>query len=157
MKRRWIRTFSGALAVLALCARFGCACAAPPAVSSFSFERSGSSVGQARSYSIRETARGRFAWIELYYAYHIVLPVSDEEMEALSALIAALELSGWNGFDETDTGALDGERFSLRAAFADGSALTASGSNRFPADYAEKTAHIEAFFHALMDHYEIDL
>ncbi|MDD7445915.1 MAG: hypothetical protein PUK79_05760 [Clostridiales bacterium] len=90
MKRRWKRAFSGALAVLALCARFGCACAAPPAVSSFSFERSGSSAGQARSYSIRETARGRFAWIELYYAYHIVLPVSDEEMEALSALIAAL-------------------------------------------------------------------
>ena len=43
------------------------------------------------------------------------------------------------------------------AAFAGGGALAACGSNRFPANYAQTAARIEAFFHTLLASYEIDV
>ncbi|MDD7365713.1 MAG: hypothetical protein PUG91_00230, partial [Clostridiales bacterium] len=84
-------------------------------------------------------------------------PAADDDMDALYALIDALKLAEWNGFDETDPDALDGESFSLSVAFSDGGAITASGSNRFPEGYADAAARIEAFFQKLMESYEIDV
>ena len=45
------------------------------------------SVDQMRSYQIGETKRGRLAAIELYLAYTFVLPVTDAELAAFSALL----------------------------------------------------------------------
>ena len=158
MKKRPARFFAGMLAALT-----PCVCTLPagaalsqssvPVVQSFSFARSGAAVEQARSYQIVETGRGRFARLELYYAYFVVLPVTDEEMASFSALLSECGVC----FHETDPDALDGESFSLTAAFAGGGALAACGSNRFPANYAQTAARIEAFFQALLANYEIDV
>ncbi len=76
----------------------------------------------------------------------IVLPATDDDLDALSALIDTLQLARWNDFDETDPDALNGESFSLNVEFSDGGAIAAYGSNCFPAGYAEAAARIETFF-----------
>ncbi|MCI5547550.1 MAG: hypothetical protein MR399_11430 [Clostridiales bacterium] len=159
MKRRWKRIFAGLLAALMLCMS-PCFAAAPPmqeapAVETFCFTRSGMSADQARSYQIRETARGRFVWIELYYSDHYVLPLTDEDMASFSALVQELELTAWNGYSEVDRYALDGECFSLDVAFEGGASISASGSNCFPQDYGEKMSAVEDFFRSLMADYEL--
>ena len=102
MKRRLERISAGLLAALALCL---CPCfagAAPqeeaPAVKTFWYAASGMSAEQSRHYQIGETARGRFAWIELRYSDHYVLPLTDEDMASFCALLQELELAEWDGF-----------------------------------------------------------
>ena len=159
MKRRLTRIFTGLLAAMTLCMS-PCFAAAPPmqeapAVETFCFTRSGMSADQARGYRIRETARGRFVWIELYYSDHYVLPLTDEDMASFSALVQELELTAWDGYSEADRYALDGECFSLDVAFEGGASIRASGSNCFPQDYSEKMSAVEDFFRGLMADYEL--
>ena len=159
MGKRVIRGLAGLLAALAMCVctpSFS-AESSENVVEAFSFAHSGTIAEQARNYRIAETARGRIVRIELSYACYIVLPVTDDDMNALSALINALKLSEWNGFDETDTNALDGESFSLDVEFSDGDAIAARGSNCFPTGYTEAAMRIETFFQELMESYDIDI
>ena len=91
MKRRWKRIFAGLLAALTLCL---CPCfagAAPPedlpAVKTFQYATSGMCIEEFNRYQIKETARGRFAWIELHNDDHYVLPLTDEDMASFSARV----------------------------------------------------------------------
>ncbi len=161
MKKRLPRIFTGLLAALALCM---CPCfagAAPtedmPAVKSFWFARSGMSSVQECSYSVKETKRGRFVWIDLYDSCHYVLPMTDEDMTAFSALLHELNLTEWNGFRKSDPDVLDGEDFALSVVFADGGELSAYGSNSFPRGYSDKMSRVEDFFRALVEDYEINI
>ena len=157
MKRRWKRIFAGLLAALTLCL---CPCfagAAPPedlpAVKTFRYATSGMCIEEFNRYQIKETARGRFAWIELHNDDHYVLPLTDEDMASFSALVQELELTAWDGYSEVDRYALDGECFSLSVELEDGGAISASGSNCFPAGYGEKVSAIREFFEKLMEEY----
>ena len=101
MKRRWKRIFAGLLAALTLCL---CPCfagAAPPealpTVKTFRYATSGMCIEAFNRYQIKETARGRFAWIELHNDDHYVLPLTDEDMASFSALMQELGLAEWNG------------------------------------------------------------
>ena len=159
MKRRWKRIFAGLLAALTLCL---CPCfagAAPPedlpAVKTFWYATSGMCIEEFNRYQIKETARGRFAWIELHNDDHYVLPLTDEDMASFSALVQELELTAWDGYSEADRYALDGECFSLDVAFEGGASIRANGSNCFPQDYSEKMSAVEDFFRGLMADYEL--
>lgn len=138
---------------------FGSTLAAPveetPEVVSFSFSRSGSSCEQARSYRMEKTERGCFVWIELYYTYTIVLPLNDGDVQAFSALTEELELSAWDGFSGTDADVLDGESFSMSVSFADGSVISAGGTNCFPERYYENKEKLEEFFFSLIKEFDI--
>ena len=161
MKRRLQRICAGLLAALTLCMcpRFAGAAQSEdaPAVKAFSFTRSGSSVAEARGYEIKETERGRFVWIRLYYSYTIVLPMTDEDMAAFSELAAKQMIKEWDGFKKSDHTVLDGEDFSLDVEYEDGSSVSAYGSNSFPKGYRESMSVIEDFFWGLMEEYEIDV
>ena len=115
MRKLWNRFFAWLLVALTLWAIPAAAGSTVPVVRTFSLSRTGTNTWQARSYRIIETARGRFAWIELFDCNIIVLP-------------------------ETDPDALDGESFSLAATFAEGGMLSAYGANRFPEDYGNRAA-----------------
>ena len=159
MRKRVVRGLAGLVATLAMCVCMPLFSAesSENVVEAFFFAHSGTTAEQARSYRIAETARGRIIRIELSYACYIVLPVTDDDINAFSALLDALKLSDWNGFDETDTDVLDGESFSLDVEFSDGGVIAACGSNCFPTDYAEAAARIETFFQELMESYDIDI
>ena len=108
-------------------------------------------------YQIKETARGRFAWIELHNDDHYVLPLTDEDMASFSALMQELGLAEWNGYHIIDRDVLDGASFSLSVVFEDGGVIDASGSNCFPRGYSEKTSAIRDFFEKLMEEHGFDL
>ena len=106
MKRRWKHIFAGLLAALTQCL---CPCfagAAPPedlpAVQTFRYAASGMCIEEFNRYQIKETARGRFAWIVLHNDDHYVLPLTDADMASFSALVQELELTAWNGYSEVD-------------------------------------------------------
>ena len=105
LKRRWKRISAGLLAALTLCL---CPCfagAAPPedlpAVKNFQYATSGMCIEEFNRYQIKETVRGRFAWIELHNNDHYVLPLTDEDMASFSALVQALALTDWNGYHKS--------------------------------------------------------
>ena len=157
MKRRSKRIFAGLLAALTLCL---CPCfagAAPPeeapAVKSFRYAASGMSIEQFSRCQIMETARGRFARIEMYHDDHYVLPLTDEDMASFSALVQELGLAEWNGYHKIDRDVLDGASFSLSVVFEDGGVIDASGSNCLPRGYGKKVSAIGDFFEKLMEEY----
>ena len=160
MQRRWKRIFTGLLAALTLCLSPCFAGAAPPedppAVKAFWYVTSGMSIMEFSRYQIKETARGRFAWIELHNDDHYVLPLTDEDMASFSALVQELGLAEWNGYHKIDRDVLDGASFSLSVEFEDGGVIDASGSNCFPRGYSEKASAIRDFFEKLMEEYGFD-
>ena len=113
-------------------------------------------IEEFNRYQIKETARGRFAWIELHNDDHYVLPLTDEDMASFSALVHELGLAEWNGYHKIDHDVLDGASFSLSVEFEDGGAIDASGSNWFPRGYSEKASAIRDFFEKLMEEYGFD-
>ena len=149
MKRRWKWTLTGFLTALALCLCPRFAGAAPhegmPTVKTFAFSCSGMSADQMRSYQIGKTKRGCLATIELYLAYTFVLPVTDADLAAFSALLDESDLAAWDGFRQENSTVLDGESFSLNVAFEDGSGIDAVGTNSFPDGYYEKRALFKHF------------
>ena len=161
MKRRWKRIFAGLLAALMLCMS-PCFAADPPmqeapAVKTFRYATSGMCIEEFNRYQIKETARGRFAWIELHNDDHYVLPLTDEDMASFSALVQELGLAEWDGCHKIDRDVLDGASFSLSVVFEDGGVIDASGSNCFPRGYSEKVSAIRDFFEKLMEEYGFDL
>ena len=109
--------------------RWRCACvrASPEprpedllAVKTFRYATSGMCIEEFNRYQIKETARGRFAWIELHNDAHYVLPLTDEDMASFSALVQELGLTEWNGYHKIDRDVLDGASFSLSVEFEDG-------------------------------------
>ena len=161
MKRRLEHIFTGLLAALALCLSPCFAGAAPledpPAVKTFWYATSGMCIEEFNRYQIKETARGRFVWIELHNDDRYVLPLTDEDMASFSALVQELGLTEWNGYHKIDRDVLDGASFSLSVEFEDGGVIDASGSNCFPRGYSEKTSAIKDFFEKLMEEYGFDL
>ena len=114
-------------------------------------------IEEFNCYQIKETVRGRFAWIELHNKDHYVLPLTDEDMASFSALVQELGLTEWNGCHKIDRDVLDGASFSLCVEFEDGGVIDASGSNCFPGGYSEKASAIRDFFEKLMEEYGFDL
>ena len=63
------------------------------------------------------------------------MKIDPSVAEALSGIIASRDLVSWDGFNENDPYVLDGEGFSMRLVFSDGTQAEASGENSFPDGY----------------------
>lgn len=55
----------------------------------------------------------------------------------LAGLLHAYDVPDWDGFKKSNTHVLDGTMFSFEAELADGTKVTASGSNAFPQHYRD--------------------
>ena len=76
--------------------------------------------------------------------------MSDEDVAALEALLARLEVSGWNGFKGDNPDVLDGTAFDLSLAYTDGREVSARGSNSFPRNYLAARDALITFFDAIL-------
>ncbi len=72
-------------------------------------------------------------------------------VERLLSIIESYDLSAWDGFDENNPYALDGEGFSLEIAFSDGTSIHALGDNSFPAGYFGAKEEIVRLFNQALD------
>ena len=127
------------------------------ALTAFSFNHGGMSMDQIFSYAVYERDGRMLADFELYCRYEIEgVELDEADVEALRALIDENDLWSWNGFQYSNSCILDGDSFSMRADFADGTQLSAWGSNAYPDGYSAGAQAICAYFEALMEKYGID-
>lgn len=127
------------------------------ALTAFSFSHGGMSTDQIYTYGVRCQDGRMLADFDLYCRYEIEgVELDGEDAELLRALIDENDLWSWNGFRESNSHVLDGDSFGLRAAFADGTELSAWGSNAWPKGYSAGAQAICAYFEALMEKYGID-
>ena len=124
-------------------------------IEAFSCSYSGESVDAIRSYAIRRTERGYLADMDLFAGQmRVILSMTQDEVDDFAAILG--DLSAWDGFHGSLSGVLDGERFDLHIAYADGTSVDAGGDNAFPEGYFETKSAIDAFFDGLMKQYGID-
>lgn len=127
------------------------------ALTAFSFNHGGMSMDQIFSYSVYAQDGHMLADFELYCRYEIEgVELDGEDVELLRALIDEFDLWSWNGFQKSNSQVLDGDSFGLSASFADGTELSAWGSNAYPKGYSAGAQAICAYFEALMEKYGID-
>ena len=127
------------------------------ALTAFSFNHGGMSTDQIFSYAVYERDGRMLADFELYCRYEIEgVELDAADVEALRALIDENDLWLWNGFQESNSYVLDGDSFGLSASFADGTELSAWGSNAYPDGYSAGAQAICAYFEALMEKHGID-
>lgn len=115
----------------------------------FCFSNSGSSTYEIYSYEIaKDEETGE---LMVNYELHCgnetyALPAEGDLLQQLQSLIDQHELGKWDGFNKSDSMVLDGSGFSLNATFADGSGITAHGSNSFPDGFIEVKDTIDELF-----------
>lgn len=123
-------------------------------ITAFKFSHSGMPRDDCYNYSVSQEADGLHLNAELFAGSSVVDAVIDEAvLEELSAIAQRYHLDKWDGFNKTNSNALDGEGFSISITFADGSSVSASGRNAFPNGYAEAQSDICALFNGLIDKY----
>ena len=81
--------------------------------------------------------------------------VEDGLLTQLEVLMGELGVAKWDGFDKTSKRASDGSSFSLNIALADGSAVSARGSNRFPDNYSELYSAVWEIYNESIELYGI--
>lgn len=127
------------------------------ALENFSYSHSGMSADSIYTYSLRRENDGYLADFDLYGQFCIEnVPVDAADAAELERLIGAQGLWAWNGFSGSNDFLLDGESFSLYAAFADGDVLTAHGNNAFPEGYSDGASAIRGVFERIMEKNQID-
>ncbi len=133
-----------------------CGCVRPlktdAPMTSFSFSHSGMHSGLIYTLSAEKDGDGWRADLSLLAGdREYELDMTEEEAEALNALVETHKLTGWNGFDKVDRLALDGTDFELRIGYEDGQEVCASGSNAFPKGYREAREAILELFGEMME------
>lgn len=120
----------------------------PKEITSFRFTHRGSDTSQCFVYAMEASSEGVRFYTEGLYSGG---PVVDCTVEALAlsqleVLARNHRLDRWDGFSKKASNVSDGTDFALSILYADGSAVSAEGSNRFPDGFAEtKEAICELF------------
>ena len=120
---------------------------------SLRFSEGGMSLDSHITYHVRTRREaGRDVFHLMYKRGHQVsgCPMSNDDVAALEALLARLEVSRWNGFKGNARGVLDGTGFGFSLAYTDGREVSARGSNRFPSGYREARDAFITFFDAIL-------
>jgi len=117
----------------------------------FRFLHSGMSTGDIYTLTAEKTDEGWEAAFDLFCTHEFRLPMTQEDADALAAIIDSQDLWAWNGFDKAPRNVKDGSGFDLHIRFADGQKLSASGENAFPDGYAAAESAILEYFIHLME------
>lgn len=115
----------------------------------FCYSHRGSSTYEIYSYEVAadEETGEMTVWYDLCCGNETyTLPAGGELMQELLAIYDAHSLWKWDGFSGTDSMILDGSGFSLHVRFADGTGISASGSNCYPTGYSEAADAIDELF-----------
>ena len=70
-------------------------------------------------------------------------------MDELAEIISSSGVFSWDGFEKRDGNILDGYGFSLMAEYGDGSAIVASGYEKYPKKYDEGHAALSSYLMSL--------
>ena len=122
----------------------------------FSFSHSGSSVDQCFSYTAYMENGVMLADFSLYGAEEITgVQLDADEADAVLALPAQADFSLWDGFRRAAGDVLDGDSFSLTLRFADGTEISAFGSNAYPEGYQAGYSAIRGCFDPIIERHHL--
>ena len=127
----------------------------PLDITSFYFSHSASVMDDCYCLKVTRSEEGTHLYAEeLFSGGRIVDTVIDDSVpEQLGELSGTYHLDQWDGFDKSSSAVSDGSGFTLEITLADGSTISAHGSNRFPAYYSEVSSAIRALCTELMEQY----
>lgn len=117
-------------------------------ITQFSYHHAGSAADDVQSFVFSREEAG----IRLYAEWNggeeqLDVIVADAAMAELEEIVFAQQMQNWDGFDKTSKTASDGDSFALHVTFADGTSISARGSNAFPKGYGEaKNAFLDVFW-----------
>lgn len=123
-------------------------------LTAFCYAHRGMSSGDEYTYSAQKAENGTQLYLEMLSGTHIIdVVVDDPVLEELGEIAGQYRLDLWDGFNETNTMMLDGTGFFLSMTLADGSTVSAQGSNAFPAGYSDAASEIRNIFGKLIQAY----
>ena len=127
----------------------------PLDITSFYFAHSASTMDDCYSLKVTRGDEGTHLCAEeLFSGGRIVDTIIDDTVpEQLGELSGTYHLDQWDGVYQSTSAVLDGSSFPLEITLADGSTISAHGSNRFPAYYSEVASAIRTLYTELMEQY----
>ena len=116
-------------------------------ISSFSYQHSGMHTGLIYTYTFQKEIDGYTAHYELNCGQTVFSVSVDADFAVeLKRIVDENNLYAWDGFDEAPRDVLDGESFTIRIEFEDGTKIRACGSNSYPKGYQDAYREIQAIF-----------
>ena len=79
--------------------------------------------------------------------------IEGDVLEQLGELMGTYHVDRWDGFDKNNKHVMDGSSFTLSVTLADGSTISAHGSNSFPENYSDVSSAILTLYYELMEQY----
>ena len=127
----------------------------PMDITAFSFQHRASYADGCYLFELKRTDEGTHLYAEEQFSNGRVADamIDDSALEQLGRLAGDCRIDRWDGFDETNKRVRDGTGFALNVTLADGSTISARGSNAFPGNYSEVCSGIEALYVQLMEEY----
>lgn len=117
-------------------------------IAQFSYHHAGSAADDVQSFVfLREEGGVRLSAEWNGGEEQLDVTVADAVMAELEEIVFARQMQNWDGFDKTSKTASDGDSFALHVTFADGTSISARGSNAFPKGYgAAKNDFLDVFW-----------
>lgn len=127
----------------------------PLDITSFYFSHTASSTDGCYCLQLALEESGTHLYAEeLFSGGRIVdTMIEDNVLEQLGEVMGTYHVDRWDGFDKKSKHVLDGSRFTLSVTLADGSTISARGSNSFPENYSDVHNHVQTLYAALMEQY----
>lgn len=129
----------------------------PMDINTFSFYHTASESGECFRFELSRAETGVCLYAEeLFLSGRIAEATVEEDLLArLGEIAGELGVAKWDGFDKTNKRGSDGSTFTLSITLADGSSVSAHGSNRFPDNYNELYSAVREMYNELMEQYGI--
>ena len=79
------------------------------------------------------------------------VPVGDDAADEIAELLNTYDVILWDGFNKSERGVLDGDRFTFSVYYGDGDGISASGYMNFPEYYEEVCEGLDEIFRRFRD------
>ena len=131
----------------------------PVEITAFSFSHGGSSTFECFFYSAQLEEGKTHLYTEGLFSGGPILDIMTDDplLERLGEIVGKYGLVEWDGFNKTESSVMDGSNFSLDLTLADGTTVSANGSNSFPSGYSGAYGEICALFEDQIQLHESEL
>lgn len=147
--KKWLAAAAAVLLLLGGCAQrvqIG-------AIEQFTFRFTNGQMADSDSVYALSFENGAY-WVSVKPAFappeaQIQIPADEDFARELEQILCTYEVQRWNGFHKKAAHGMDGDRFELSVRMQDGGQIEASGSMKWPENYAAVREAVAALFEKL--------
>lgn len=104
-------------------------------VQEITFSEHESAMPEISAFTLTRAEEGTQVCLEIAYEDEYLHMEDAKLMDQVREILETNDVGSWNGFHGNNSMVLDGGGFSIYVKFTDGTTLSASGENNFPANY----------------------